>query len=242
MMSIKAQTSKVPPQRKNQILLGLPKLECQRLAVMLPLIVTLMLLLPVSAQEKYGRYKIETRGKNPARLKWEDVGRAYEAFGSLYRELYDKMEKETHGFFHGKMAEYWPKLSGETKIRLKENYARLFANEVFLPMRFLTYEEVFGIGKPPSELLFPSEFSRGRTSFVEEALRGVMLRGKNGEEKGVIRAVRDLHDSFSLAHAFEVTTKDGLVKVESGIAPDALTVRWSDIGPKRFVSTVDFVQ
>ena len=179
------------------------------------------------AGDKYGTFQIDTRGKNPSRLKWEDVGEVFSQFEAPVREQYREFSRETHGFFHGRFDDYFPNLPDDVLTSLEAAYPLLLDGGK-LKITY-TFEEIFQIGVAPDSLLFPLTPSIRRA--VSFSLRGLILRGKNGKEKGEIIAPWENPNAGLLVDSsgYRVKTQDGTAKEEFGYALDALTVRWSDI-------------
>ena len=199
----------------------------------------------VGAQQ-YGPFEIGVRGREPSRLRWEDVGSAYEHFkedfAGDFAAQYDEFRWRTHDFFHGKIEEYFELLDDAVRESLIDEFPFMFDDEgTFVQNKAFTFEDVFRLGETPPDLLFPLNLPDFRTGALPMigigVLKGLVLRGKNGEEKGVIQNVRLRSDPLLGTVVFEVLTPEGETKEESGFAGDALTVRWSDIADRSLTSS-----
>jgi len=191
-------------------------------------IVLLALNIQAFAGDKYGKFQIDTRGNNPSRLKWEDVGKVFSEFEESIREQYQGFSRETHGFFHGRFNDYLPNLPDDVRTSLEAAYPLLLP-EGQLKTTY-TFEEIFQVGVAPDSLLFP--LTPSITRAVAFSLQGLILRGKNGKEKGEILMPWKNPSGMTMTGVdtgYKVRTRDGTEKEEYGFALDALTVRWSDI-------------
>ena len=187
-------------------------------------IVLLALNIQAFAGDKYGKFQIDTRGNNPSRLKWEDVSKVFVEFEESVRKQYQDLSRETHGFFHGEFNDYFPNLPDDVRTSLKATYPLLIEGGKL--KRTYTFEEVFQVGKAPESLLFPLTGSIRKA--VSISLQGLILRGKNGEVKGEI--ILPSENLYGGNTGYKVRAPNGIEKKESsGMARDALTVRWSDI-------------
>jgi len=190
--------------------------------------VLLALNIQAFAGDKYGKFQLDTRGKNPARLKWEDVNKVFREFEEPVREQYREFSRETHGLFHGKFNDYFPNLPEDVRTSLEAAYPLLLDGGKL--ERTYTFEEMFQVGAAPKSLLFPLTPSIRKA--VSTLLQGLILRGKNGEEKGEIIVPWEDFSSYSRLGGntgYTVRTRNGEEKEEYGFFQDALTVRWSDI-------------
>ena len=197
-------------------------------------IVFLALNIQAFAGDKYGKFQIDTRGNNPSRLKWEDVGKVFSEFEGV-KEQYRAFSRETHGFFHGRLNDYLPNLPEDVRTSFESAYPLLLVGGKL--KRAYTLEEIFQIGEAPEALLFPLTPSIRRA--VLFSLQGLILRGKNGKEKGEIIMPWEklsLFTSLGGNDGYKVRTRNGEEKEEYGFAQDALTVRWSDIANKNFIN------
>lgn len=183
------------------------------------------------AETKYGRHAIEVKGKSPQRLRWEQVSRVYGEFSTEYRSESTRLRVKTHDYFHGKWDEYFPLLSEETMALLREDFPLLIEGNLLKSV--FTFEDVFGLGDCPADLLFPLVPGL-RKAIPMSSLRGLMLRGKNGEEKGIIQERQPGTAVFNHIVAAEFVVLDGKGELQEtfGFSRDALTVRWHDISDR----------
>ena len=191
------------------------------------LILFLALNIQAFAGDKYGKFQIDTRGNNPSRLKWEDVDKVFSEFEDPAREQYREFSRETHGFFHGKLNDYFPNLPEDVRTSLESAYPLLLDGGKL--KETYTFEAIFQVGKAPESLLFP--LTPSIREAVSTSLQGLILRGKNGKEKGEIIVPWENPNVGMLGGStgYKVKTQDGTEKEEYGYALDALTVRWSDL-------------
>jgi hypothetical protein len=174
---------------------------------------------------------IGIKGANPPRLKWEEIKKAFDQFKATYIKTLNAWDEATHDSFHGKFKEYFPRLPENIRNHLVRTYAPIFGEDKISIRDRLTYNGVFKLGDQPEDLLFPLFLTDDCVQLNE--LDGLMLRGKDGKEKGLLVDVSS--DRYGGIRARFKNLKGETKEWIEGM--DGNNVRWSDVKNKSLIVT-----